>query len=162
VRRWLVVIVTVALASTLALQWGGLAREGGRPAVPAPAAKPLAETPPAHASPPAAPTRDLFAFGDEQGPSTVGSAPSSAERLGAAAAEAAPEPTPEPRVRLIGFVRQRGRVAAVLSIENVIEVASVDEERSGYLILAIDEEAASARVRSPEGETLDVSAPSAH
>jgi hypothetical protein len=154
-------IVIAAVASTLALQWGGLAREEGRQA-PAAAGTQLGarETPPAAAR--GAPTRDLFVFGDD---SDLDAAPEAVLPGATHATEesggALTEPTPEPRARLVGFLRKGGRVSAVLSLDGAVEVVAVDEERRGYRVLAIDEDTGSARLRSPEGETVDVGAPAA-
>jgi|WetSurMetagenome_2_1015567.scaffolds.fasta_scaffold86624_2 hypothetical protein len=102
------------------------------------------------AATPARPTRDLFRFGDSQSAETrPAQTPSSSPAATVTAA-------PPARVRLIGFVRTQGRLKAVVAVEGTINVLGSGEETGGFRILDLDEDAGNARLRTPEGEELEV------
>jgi hypothetical protein len=69
--------------------------------------------------------------------------------------EAAPEatPTPEPAVRLSGFVRSGGALRAVLVRGSVVAVVAAGDSVDGYRVLSVDEDAG-VRVKTPTGEEL--------
>jgi hypothetical protein len=163
-RRTSAALLTLAaFLSTLAFVWTGQAREGAAtrpsPAPTRPAASPTPQTPPVAAAP--APTRDLFVYGEGEDAQRPGSTRDGATSAApsTAAATPTPEPTPAPRARLVGFLRTSSGVSAVLALDGAVEVARVREERRGYRLLAVDEEAATARLRTPEGEEVELSAP---
>lgn len=60
--------------------------------------------------------------------------------------------TPEP-LRLSGFVRQGGRLKAVLTLDGTTVLAGAGEAAEGYRVIAVDEDAG-VRLRAPSGEEL--------
>jgi hypothetical protein len=103
------------------------------------------------------PTRDLFAFGPDH--ATV---PAPSRSVGSRArTDAAPPPdlTPPPRARLVGFMQSEGRVVAALAIDSTVELVQAGGEIHGYRVLSLDADARTVRLRTPEGEDLELSAP---
>lgn len=162
-RRTSAALLTLlAFLSTLALVWsGGVAREPASRSLPAQAADPAAPAPlPAATTEAEGPTRDLFVFGEaaEARRSDEHLAqPSATSWTLATAATPTPEPTPAPRARLVGFLRTAAGPSAVLALDGAVEIARVREARRGYRLLALDEETATVRLETPEGEELELS-----
>jgi hypothetical protein len=149
-------LATLALAALVWTGLPGLAMVGSRrtTGISRPGATAGARATPPSAEMPPMPMRDLFRFGDEQAPATqrVPEAVASA-----AAAAAPPAATLAPaRVRLVGFVRAGGQLKAALAIDASIDVLGAGEELSGFRLLAIDEDAARARLRTPEGDEIEI------
>jgi hypothetical protein len=161
-RRTSAALLTLlAFLSTLAFVWSGLAKEQTPRPKPAQPAQGADATPPSPAKAEAAsPTRDLFVFGDEA--AARRSDATRDDRPGATPATSAspaptPEATPAPRARLVGFLRTTAGPSAVLALDGAVEIARVREERRGYRLLALDEEAATVRLKTPEGDELELS-----
>jgi hypothetical protein len=70
---------------------------------------------------------------------------------------ATPSPTPQANVKLVGIVHRDG-VRAALNIEGTVTVLAVGESAEGYTLLAVDD-AAGARLRTPEGRELVLAPP---
>jgi hypothetical protein len=160
-RRMLAVAGGALALIILSLAWSGfpgLAREKNRHT---PTRAPLegtgAETPRATPAP-RSPTRDLFLFSDER--TTGATAPAARAGAPGDTPVASTPPTPVAPVRLVGFVRSQGRAAAVLAIDSTIELAKVGDEVHGYRVLSLDEDLASARLRAPDGQEIEIATPS--
>ena len=162
--RGRVVLAGAAGLLLLVVLWSlfpGLARQAtrsqsGQQRQPVPAA--ATPLPYEHVVP--APTRDLFAFGPAD---ATPPAPSGSSGGSAAAARTDAGPTPEParapRARLVGFVQSPGGVAAALVIDSTVELVRAGGEVHGYRVLSIDTDSRTARLRTPEGDEIELSAP---
>lgn len=124
------------------------------PAPARPAASPHAPGPLATAVPRV--ERDLLRYGGEAAasPPPMGENPPRALEPEPALPAASPAP-----VRLVGFVRQAGRLCAsvVLGPEG-LNVLCPDERVAGHLLVAVDEERG-VRLVLPDGSQLDLPAP---
>jgi len=146
-------ILAVLVGSAALALW--LARQGGQQAAARPSPASVAPAEPAlAASSLAAPRsvfkRDPFRFADEQQPAPALNADPEL-RQGPTPAPALK--APEPRVRLVGFVRHSGRVKVALAIDGQLVVAAAGEQAERYQVLAIDEEGG-VRLRAPDGQEL--------
>jgi hypothetical protein len=61
-------------------------------------------------------------------------------------------PSPSP-LKLLGFMRDRRGLQAVLSIGSEVELGSVGDALEGYLVLSVDEDSG-VRLRDPEGREI--------
>jgi hypothetical protein len=158
-RRAALALLGLATLALATLVWTGLPgleivgsrRTAGisKPGAPAsaPTTRQAAEMPPMA-------MRDLFRFGDEQAPATQ---PVPAAVAPTATTSAPPAETLAPaRVRLVGFVRAGDKVKAALAIDASVDVLGVGEESNGFRLLAIDEDASRTRLRTPEGDEIEV------
>ena len=104
-----------------------------------PAAQVPSPTPGPAATEPSRP-RDVFRFADERG--TLLRAPG-------AVAASTPSPQPPPGPRLVGLVRQPGRLLAALTLGGEVELAGPGETAAGVTVLSVGEEAV--RIRHADG-----------
>jgi hypothetical protein len=118
---------------------------------------PAVEPQPPPRTPPTPPAfrlqRDPFQFASPEAESP----PPAASGPVATGVEASP-PLAAIGVRLVGFVRQSGRLRAALVVEGEIVLLAVGEASSGYTVLAADE-TTGVRLRGPVGEELALEAP---
>lgn len=122
---------------------------------PIPAAGGQPQPAPRHPSfEPASPLeRDPFQFGV-----VAAEAPRPASGPAAMELEASAPPPALPRVRLVGFVQQAGRLRAALVVDGEILLLSVGDAAGGYTILAADE-TTGVQLRGPGGEELALEVP---
>ena len=155
-RRRVVALLAFAAIGLLVLAWSslpGLATGGSRRAVPdaTPEAVAHGRALLRSGETPVMPRRDLFRFGDSPTPATRFVETPVAPAVVTAAATTAP---PQ-RVRLVGFVQAQGRLKAALAIESGIDVGGPGEEVRGFRVIALDEDAARVRLRTPEGDEIE-------
>jgi hypothetical protein len=94
--------------------------------------------------------RDPFRYLEEQTPPR--------ESVGAERRAPLPEPapTPEPALKLLGFVRRKGAVHAVLRHREDVAIAGQGDEVGGFRILSVDEDQG-VLLRAPSGEETRLS-----
>lgn len=106
------------------------------------------------AASPREPARDLFRYADERppapaAPTVIAPAPDA----GSAAARATPQP-----LRLVGFLRRAGRLAAALSLSGEVVVVGPGEAAGDYVVLWLDEERG-VRLRKADGSETTLPPP---
>jgi hypothetical protein len=146
VSRWrlgvsVVLLLGMALAFSLAR---GRTKAPAAPALRPTAAPPLAHAVPTPAASPAA-LRDVFRFAGE---------PASGRSPGAGSVPLAPRrpeavPTPPPGPRLVGLLRRGGKLVAALGLGGEVELAVAGGSAGGVQVLAVDEDGV--RIRRPDG-----------
>ncbi len=140
-RAWLAAALGLVV---LMVAWGFGRLDPSRPeTAPRVASRqaPVAVSPPARATPEpgeaaaggAPPTRDLFAYADDE--------PRHAPVVIIPPPEPTPVATPEPLpVRLVGFVRRGASLRAALAVRGQVSLASVGESVDDVRVLALDED----------------------
>ena len=137
-------------AAVLAVAVGALSvARGGSPRATPPSpqqAAPAAVAPRARQPVDVSALRDVFRFGDEL-PREATMAP------GPVRVRPSPAAAPEPAgPRLVGILRQSGRLVAALALDGEVELAGPGESAAGVTVVAVSEDGATIR-RRDGGET---------
>lgn len=143
-QRWLGLALGLSLFAFVLSRLGGSeparSAASSSPSAPAPAPAPLATV-----APLASPSRNLFEYASEEETAT----PSTGDVV---VAPATPEPSVarEPRVRLVGLLRQGAGLKAILAVSGEVVVVGAGEVALGHTVLSVDEDEG-VRLREPGG-----------
>lgn len=160
-------LVAALVAVLLAVLWGLGVLPGERGGAPSPGGAPAAARRPTSRPGPSVgppqrgalppprlvrPTRDLFRYASDAAEPATPRATAIAAPTSVPSATPAPAPPP---VRLVGFVRRTGRLAAVLQVDGEVVVSEVGQAAGRFTLLALDEDTG-VHLRAASGEELQL------
>lgn len=153
--RFLVALLGLAVAAAFLARDSGPGASARAPRGSAPAAV----QPPAPPADPAewasVPSRNVFEYADEPKPDPLPSRPAP---TALAPAPSLVDPQPGLPFRLIGLVRQGGKLQAAVQMGGEVLVVGPGGELAGYEVLGVDEDSG-LRLRAPDGLELTLPPP---